>query len=210
MSKRLRSMRTELSRYIIGLALVASIIFTSGMIEYFESGLNKASYASILMDVRTYDQRYRVNPDTPLPNSYSTQMYLDNWEDASEFYQKAVPFAELEPNKFREIEWKPNGHHEWDNAHFLITYLHILPDNRKLYVVLDFDVGLFTQEERDDFDRHFHRVFLFSCAYFVITLLIVFFYNRRINRHTQSLAKWAEEITPKIWTSHTLTSATQS
>lgn len=193
--QRERSMRRELSSYILGLALATALIFVAALIEYFESGLDKAQYAGILMEVRSFEREYAKNPDTPLPTSYSTHFYLDNWDQAPEFYKQVIPFEELEVGEFAFAEHSPHGVDEWDDSRYMLAYWHRLADGRDLFVVNDFEGNMFTSEERAEFDEYFFRVFYLGGGYLLLMLLVVWFYNWRINRYTQQLAGWAEALT---------------
>lgn len=190
-----RTMRRELSEKILGLSLLTAIAFIAALIEYFDSGLENASKASVLMEARAFGAEYRKNPNTPLPESYSTHLFLDNWDKAPAFYHQIIPFDELEPGDFLDVEWSPNGIEEWEDSRFLVIYWHQLHDGRDLFVVSDFDANMLTPEEQAAFDDQFARIFYFSGAYLLLMLLVVWIYNRRINRYTQLLADWAEGLT---------------
>lgn len=190
-----RTMRRELSNYFLGLALLTALGFIMALIEYFESGLDNASRAGIMMEVRAFDAEYVNNPDAALPTSYSTHFYLDNWDDAPDFYKQVIPFDELQLNEVLDVEWSPNGVEEWEDSRFLIVYWHKLHDGRDLFVVSDYDSNLMSDEEKEEFDTQFLRVFYLSGGYLFVMLLVVWFYNRRVSRHTQKLADWAEALT---------------
>lgn len=193
--QRERSMRRELSNYILGLAMATAVIFVAALIKYFETGLDKAAYAGILMEVRSFEREYAKNPDTPLPTSYSTHFYLDNWDQAPDFYKRVIPFDELEVGEFTFAEYSPHGIDEWDDSRYMLAYWHRLADGRDLFVVNDFEGNMFTAEERAEFDEYFFRVFYLGGGYLLLMLLVVWFYNWRINRYTQALAGWAEALT---------------
>lgn len=190
-----RTMRRELSNYFLGLALLTALGFIMALIEYFESGLDNASRAGIMMEVRAFDAEYTDNPDAPLPTSYSTHFYLDNWNKAPDFYKQVIPFDELQLNEIVDIDWSPHGIEDWEDSRFLVVYWHKLHDGRDLYVVSDYDSNLMSDEEKEEFDSQFFRVFYLSGGYLFVMLLVVWFYNRRVSRHTQKLADWAEALT---------------
>ena len=91
-SKRSRSMQRELSRSILGLSLMTAFAFIIALVSYFEEGMEDAAQGAMLIELRAYEARYKQNPDTPLPNSYTTRFFLDNWEQAPELYKKIIPF----------------------------------------------------------------------------------------------------------------------
>ena len=190
-----RTMRRELSYYILGLSVITALAFFVLLNIYFEQGLDKAARTTMLMDARTYEALYKQDPTTPLPSSYTMRFFLDDWKGAPAFYQKAIPFDELKPAEFFDIEWSPHDIVEWQDAHYIIIYWHKLFDGRNLFVVSDYDANLLTTEEQNSFDHNFYRIFYFVGAYLLLMLLAVWFYNRRINRHTQRLAAWAEAMT---------------
>lgn len=189
-----RSMRRELSNYTLGLALATAFVFIAALIEYFEWGLDTAADAGILMEVRSFEREYAENPDIPLPTSYSTHFYLDNWDQVPAFYKQVIPFAELEEGEFANFEYSPQSADEWDDSRYLLVYWHKLADGRDLYVVNDFEGNLFTAEEWAEFDHLFFRVFYLGGGYLLLMLLVVWVYNRRINHCTQQLAAWAETL----------------
>lgn len=190
-----RTMRRELSNYFLGLALLTALGFIMALIEYFESGLDNASRLGLMMEVRAFDAEYASNPNATLPNSYSTHFYLDSWDDAPEFYKQVIPFDELQLNELEDVEWAPHGEEEWEDSRYLIIYWHKLHDGRDLYVVADYDSNLMSDEEKEEFDTQFTRVFYLSGGYLFLMLLLVWLYNRRVSRHTQKLADWAEALT---------------
>ena len=190
-----RSMRHELSRYILGLSALTAIAIFIALTDYFERGLDSAAQSSMLMEARSFESEYLKNKNIPLPSSYSTLFFIDNWENAPAFYREKIPLNELEMGKFTHAEYLPNGDETWQDSRYLITYWHQLPDQRNLYIVTDFKGNLLTSEEQQAFDDVFSRVFYFIGSFLTLMLLTVWFYNRRINIHTQHLSEWAEKIT---------------
>ena len=192
-----RTMRRELSNYFLGLALLTALGFIMALMEYFESGLDNASRIGLMMEVRAFDAEYVSNPDAALPTSYNTHFYLDNWDDAPDIYKQIIPFDDLQLNGLVDVEWSPHGIEEWEDSRFLIVYWHKLYDGRDLFVVADYDFNLMSDEEKEEFDSQFFQVFYLSGGYLFVMLLVVWFYNRRVSRHTQKLADWAETLTLK-------------
>ena len=192
-----RTMRRELSNYFLGLALLTALGFIIALMEYFESGLDNASRIGLMMEVRAFDAEYVSNPDAALPTSYNTHFYLDNWDDAPDIYKQIIPFDDLQLNGLVDVEWSPHGIEEWEDSRFLIVYWHKLYDGRDLFVVADYDFNLMSDEEKEEFDSQFFQVFYLSGGYLFVMLLVVWFYNRRVSRHTQKLADWAETLTLK-------------
>ncbi|MCO4757817.1 MAG: HAMP domain-containing histidine kinase [Oceanospirillaceae bacterium] len=190
-----RTMRRELSNYFLGLALLTALGFIMALMEYFESGLDNASRIGLMMEVRAFDAEYVSNPDAALPTSYNTHFYLDNWDDAPDIYKQIIPFDDLQLNGLVDVEWSPHGIEEWEDSRFLIVYWHKLYDGRDLFVVADYDFNLMSDEEKEEFDSQFFQVFYLSGGYLFVMLLVVWFYNRRVSRHTQKLADWAETLT---------------
>jgi len=212
-----RSMRRELAHYIIGLSLLSALLFILSLVSYFEQGLQTASQTLILLETRAFEQKYRNNPQTPLPTSNTMHFYLDDWQHAPTLYQEAMASTPLQPNAFTRIDWDlKEGEHfadeqfvwaleelmdiEWDDKepaqfaddHFFIVYWHKLPDKRDLYVVTHIQERLLTVEERNAFGQQFRQIFYLSGIYLLFVLIVVWFYNRRINHYTQKLADWAD------------------
>ncbi|MGY0217605.1 sensor histidine kinase [Endozoicomonadaceae bacterium StTr2] len=194
-----RTMRRELAIYIAVLSLATAVAFTQLLMTYFERGLENAAEFIMLMEVRTFDRNYRHNPDTPLPSAHTLQFFLDDPSTASALLQKAIPFAELEPGEFLDVEWdeyadeeESDNWQDWKGYHFLTAYLHILPDGKKLYAISDLEPMLLTREEQRTFDVLYYRVFVFGGLYLLLMLLLIVFYNFRVNRHTRQLAVWAD------------------
>ena len=190
-----RSMRSELSLYILFLSLISAFGFLVALDNYFIGGLDMASRATMQMEVRSYDKKYQEDPDTPLINTHHMKFYLDNLENVPSLYKQLFSENDIQEDQFYEYEWTPNGIDEWKDSRYFIVYKHILYDGRTLYVVTDFEANLLTKEEQDHFDAYFERIFYFIGAFLLLMLAVVWFYNRRINQHTQNLATWAEKIT---------------
>jgi len=146
-------MRRELRYYVLGLTLLTAIAFAGTLIFYYEDGLDKATQASILMEARNYEERYREDNNTPLPQGYTIRLYLDDLTDAPKLYQQLFDIESLIPYQLEDYEWTPSEDAEWENARFLGIYLHILPDGRKLYAVADYRANLFTEQGIDNFDK---------------------------------------------------------
>ena len=188
-------MRRELSNYILGLSVLTAIVFTVILFSYFERGLDSAARTTMLMEARAFEKRYLQDPSISPSSSNTTRVFLDNWQNAPELYQKLIPFEELEPGDFSEAEWSPHGPEQWQDLRYLIIYWHKLHDGRDLFVVTDFEANLLTAEEQQAFDQDFEKIPLYASVYLVAMLFVVWVYNRRINRYSQQLAGWAEALT---------------
>lgn len=189
------TMRRELSYYILGLALLTALMYTLLLERYFEHGLEELSNTSILIEARAFEQRYRQDPNASLPQSYLMSFYLDDWQQASAFHRQVVPFAELIPEQFAEIEWDPKGIDGWEGVHYLVAYRYPLFDGRQLYIVADYDADLLTAKEKQRFEMFWVRILYVGGAYLLVMFIVVFFYNRRVQRYTQQLSQWAEALT---------------
>ena len=190
---RSRTMRRELSNYILGLSVLTAIVFTVILFSYFERGLDSAARTTMLMEARAFEKRYLQDPSISPSSSNTTRVFLDNWQNAPELYQKLIPFEELEPGDFSEAEWSPHGPEQWQDLRYLIIYWHKLHDGRDLFVVTDFEANLLTAEEQQAFDQDFEKIPLYASVYLVAMLFVVWVYNRRINRYSQQLAGWAQQ-----------------
>ncbi len=190
-----RSMRHELSRYILSLSAGTAIAIFVTLNIYFERGLESAAESTMLMEARSFEIEYLKDKNTPLPSSYNMLFFIDNWDKAPAFYRQTIPINELEVGQFTDAEYTPNGEEEWKDSRYLITYWHKLPDQRDLFLVTDFKANLLTEEEQHAFDNMFVRIFYFIGSFLALMLFAVWFYNRRINKHTQHLSLWAESIT---------------
>lgn len=76
------TMRRELTYCVLGLALLTAVMYAVLLDNYHARGLEGASKGALLMEVRTFDLRYRENPDVELPSSYIMHFYLDSWAEA--------------------------------------------------------------------------------------------------------------------------------
>ena len=189
-----RSMRRELSIYILGLAVISTAVFTHSLISYFDRGLHDATRFAMLVQIRAYETEYLKDPATPLPNTYTNNFFFDDWNDASDAYKKMIPFGELRPHEFTKIKWIPDGKDDLTEAHFIVVYWHILPDGRNLYMTSDFPMHLFTYEETSLIDETYSRVIYLGGGYLLLMVLGVWLYNRRISRHSEQLAAWADSL----------------
>lgn len=187
-------MRRELTYCVLGLALLTAAVFAVLLDNYHARGLEGASKGALLMEVRAFDIRYRENPDVELPNSYIMHFYLDSWAEAPDFYRQLIAFDDLEQGGFLNVSWKPNDQDAWQDSRFLVAYRHQLADGRDLYAVLDYDANLLTSGEQSAADRASNRVFYIGGIYLLLMLCAVWFYNNRVNRFTNNLAHWAEQL----------------
>lgn len=189
-----RSMRSELSIYVLFLSLFSAFGFLVALDNYFISGLDMASRATMQMEVRSYDKKYQKDPNTPLINTHHMKFYPDNLDDVPNLYKQLFSEKDIQKEQFYEFEWSPNGTDEWEDSRYIIVYKHTLYDGRTIYVITDFEANLLTKEEQDHFDAYFERIFYFIGGFLMVVLSVVWFYNRRINRFTALLADWAEKI----------------
>ncbi|MCP4598802.1 HAMP domain-containing sensor histidine kinase [Neptuniibacter sp.] len=189
-----RSMRRELSLYILTLSLAIGFAFMYALNSYFERGLDLAAESTMLIEARSFAKEYRKNSDTPLPSGYITKFYLDNLDNAPELYRKLLNTGSMKMGEFSHEEWSPHGFDEWKDSRYLIAYKHQLHDGRSLFLITDYEANLMTKEEQTRFDSTFTRVFYFVGGFLFLMLTVVWFYNRRISHHTQHLALWAEQI----------------
>ncbi|MCV6609332.1 MAG: HAMP domain-containing histidine kinase [Amphritea sp.] len=190
-----RTMRQELALYVSGLALITAIAFIVALEAFFIRGLDEAVGTSLLMEARTYDAKYQKDPTTPPSNSSWIRSFFDDFSTAPALYQELIRQDELKPGEFAEYAWEPFGEHEWQDSRYLIVYRHILPDNRDLFLVADYQANLLTAEEKSAFDRTLDLTLYFGGSYLLLMLLTIWLYNRRINHYTQKLANWAESLT---------------
>lgn len=184
-------MRRELALYVSGLALMTALAFAFALELFFIKGLDEAVGGALLMEARSFEAKYRQNPETPLSNSSSIRSFLDNLDNAPEFYRQLIDPDTLQPEQFSEYHWEPYGEENWQDSRYLIVYLHLLPDQRRLFVISDYQSNLLTKEEQADLDQTWQLKFYLAGGYLLIMLLAIWLYNRRINHYTQKLADWA-------------------
>ncbi len=189
-----RTMRRELSLYILSLAAGSAFAFIITLISFFEDGMTDAVEGFILMETRAFEARYREDPSTPLPTGTSLRVFYDDLQKAPPIYRQIIKQDELENEEFVEYDWSPHGEEEWKDSRYLIVYQHTLPDQRILYAVVDYQANLLTKEEQQEFDDQLNKVFLFGGVYLLLMLLAIWLYNKRINRYTQALALWADSL----------------
>lgn len=192
-------MRRQLARYILGLSVLTAIAFIALLEDYFERGLSEAAKASMLMEVRAFEAEYRQSPYTPLPSSYVTRFFLDDWRQAPDLYQQLIKPESLRPGEFSYAESTPHGADEWQDSRYLVIYWHKLPDQRDLFVVTDFDANLLTIQEQQEFDSAFELILIYGGAYLLLMLLAVWFYNRRTQQRIEQLCRWAELLSLQSW-----------
>ncbi|MCV6612116.1 MAG: hypothetical protein OIF55_15185, partial [Amphritea sp.] len=137
-----RTMRQELALYVSGLALITALAFSFALESFFIKGLDEAVGSALLMEARTFDAKYRQDSDTPLSNASSIRSFLDNLDSAPEFYRQLIDPDTLQPGQFSEYHWEPFGEEEWQDSRYLIVYLHLLPDQRRLIVISDYQGNL--------------------------------------------------------------------
>ncbi|RDE18403.1 sensor histidine kinase [Motiliproteus coralliicola] len=193
------TMRRELARYVLGLSVLTALAFSLLLKDYFQRGLSEASKAAILMEVRAYEAEYRLSPYTPLPSSYVTRFFLDDWRHAPPLYQQLIKPDSLQIGEFSYVEWTPHGKAEWQDSRYLVIYWHKLPDQRDLFVVTDFDANLLTTQEQRDFDSTLVQILIYGGVYLLLMLVAVWFYNRRTQQQIEQLSHWAESLTLDSW-----------
>jgi signal transduction histidine kinase len=189
-----RTMRRELALYVSGLALMTALAFSFALEFFFIKGLDEAVGGALLMEARSFEAKYRQNPETPMSNSSSIRSFLDNLDNAPEFYRQLINPDTLQPGQFSDYHWEPNGEEDWEDSRYLIVYLHLLPDQRRLFVISDYQSNLLTKEEQADFDQTWRLKLYLAGGYLLIMLLAIWLYNRRINHYTQKLADWADRL----------------
>lgn len=191
-----RTMRRELSQYIIGISVLTAVMYTFLLSYYFDSGLTKAGRFTTMLEIRHFEQLYKQDSNAPLPQSSMRHFYFNkDWQQASELHKQLVPFSELKEGQFYEIEWHPEGKKkDWRESLFIIVYVHRLYDGNLLYVLEEYDVGLLTQDEYDSFEQMENRILYAAAVYLLLVLSVLWFYNRRIARYTTHLANWAEQL----------------
>lgn len=189
-----RTMRRELALYVSGLALMTALAFAFALELFFIKGLDEAVGGALLMEARSFEAKYRQNSETPLSNSSSIRSFLDNLDNAPEFYRQLIDPDTLQPEQFSEYHWEPYGEENWQDSRYLIVYLHLLPDQRRLFVISDYQSNLLTKEEQADLDQTWQLKFYLAGGYLLIMLLAIWLYNRRINHYTQKLADWADSL----------------
>ncbi|WP_421866994.1 sensor histidine kinase [Motiliproteus sp.] len=192
-------MRRELARYVLGLSVLTALAFILLLNDYFHRGLSEASKAAILMEVRAFEEEYRLSPYTPLPSSYVTRFFLDDWRQAPPLYQRLIQLDSLQAGKFSYVEWTPHGKAEWQDSRYLVIYWHKLPDQRDLFVVTDFDANLLTPQEQREFDSALVQILIYGGVYLLLMLVAVWFYNRRTQQRIEQLSHWAESLTLDSW-----------
>ncbi|AEY01643.1 sensor histidine kinase [Oceanimonas sp. GK1] len=186
-----RTMRRELALYVSGLALITALAFSIAFEFFFIKGLDEAVGGALLMEARSFEAKYRQNLETPLSNSSSIRSFLDNLDNAPEFYRQLIDPDTLQPGQFSDYHW---GEEDWQDSRYLIVYLHLLPDQRRLFVISDYQSNLLTKEEQADLDQTWQLKFYLAGGYLLIMLVAIWIYNRRINHYTQKLADWAESL----------------
>ena len=189
-----RTMRRQFSLLIISLTLFTALIYTVFVDRSLSRGFEEMIRLSMEFELEDFENRYLVNPDTPIPDTALVNFYIDDWRKAPDLYHEIIPFAELEVGKYLEVEWQPNEELDWEGLRFLTIYTHRLPDQRLLYAVTDLEVDRLSQAQRKKFDRLFDRGMYVGGVYVLLMMIIVWLYGRRLTRRSDALAKWAEEL----------------
>ena len=189
-----RTLRRELSLSIIGMTLLSALVYTSLLEWYYERGFVETSHVSLRMEMRDFVQRYAANPDIPLPDSLILSFYLDDWQQIPEFYRSKFSREQLHSTREMSVDWFPNGEYEWEGSHYIVARSELLADGRRLYGFVDYDTDLMTTEEKADFDRFFTRIFLVGGLFILLMSMIVIIFGRQLNKHTQHLANWADNL----------------
>lgn len=190
-----RTLRKELSLSIIGLALLSALVYTGLLDFYYQRGFVETSHVTLRMEVREFVQRYAEDPETEPPSTRILHFFLDDWDAIPEFYRSKFSKTTLEAGEVQDVDWFPNGMFEWDGYHYMVARSVKLEDGRRLYAIVDYDADLMTESEQADFDRFFVRVLLVGGIFILLMTLMVVLFGRRMNRQTQQLADWADQLT---------------
>lgn len=191
------TMRKELRRFILSLSVVATLVFSVAMVLHYSRGLENGIFTTLLLDIRAYEQAYAKNPQTPLPQYYSAWFSLDDESEIPTRFHSIIPFKQLQPWEFYDqevnVEEGLRGELE-DDYQLVVGYRHILPDQRSLFVVIDFDATKFTREDIDEINPNIMLLAVIGGSYLVISLCVVWFYNRRTSQKINQLADWAQQL----------------
>lgn len=192
-----RTLRRELSIYILGLTLFSACFYTLLLTFYYERGFAETAHVTLRVEMREYAKKYAIDPATPLPKAQIFHFRVDDWQAMPEFFQQVITQDQMDSGDAVDVEWSPNGHDEWEGARFIVGQSIVLSDGKRLYGIVDHEGDLLTDDEKDDFDRQFYKIFFVGGVFISLMVFIVWFFNRRMQRYTNALAVWAEGLSMK-------------
>ncbi len=189
-----RTLRRELSIYILGLTLFSACFYTLLLTFYYERGFAETAHVTLRVEMREFAKKYALDPTTPLPSSQTFYFRIDDWQSMPEFFQQVITQEEMDSGEVIDVDWSPNGHREWEGARYIVGQSLVLADGKRLYAITDHDADLLTEREKKEFDVHFYKIFVVGGIFISLMVLIVWFFNRRMQRYTNALAVWAEQL----------------
>ena len=189
-----RTLRRELSFYIIGLTLVSAFFYTMLLKFYYERGFAETTHITLRVELQEFAKQYALDPSTPLPHSQVLHMRIDDWHTMPTFFQQQISKEEIDTGEVIDVDWSPNGHHEWEGVRFLVGQSVLLNDGKRLYGIIDHKADLLTDIEKDEFDRLFRKIFIVGGVFISLMVCTVWLFNRRMQRNTRALSAWAESL----------------
>lgn len=185
------TLRTELNRYMVGFTLIMALSYTVLLEEFYDEGLTNTAEIVVLLEARNFAIRYAKDPEVQPKKAESIQSFL-GWEQVPDDYQAMFPKEKHTINDMMEYEHFPNGDDSWEGAHIFLLLPYRLEDGKILYVTVDFNADLFSEEEMSDDEIIF--AWTVATLFILILLSLLLLLNRRIKRHSSALANWADQL----------------
>ena len=190
-----RTLRRELSFYILGLTLLSAVLYTVLLKFYYERGFSETTHITLRIEMERFAERYALDPTTPVPHSQILHMRIDDWQSMPEFFQRVITQEEMDSGQSIDVDWSPYGHRNWQDAHFIVAQSMLLHDGKRLYALVDYEANLLTDAEKEHFDHLNRKIFIVGGTFILLMVLTVWLFNHRMQRNTNALATWAENLT---------------
>ncbi len=198
--KRPRTLRRAQLQMTVLITCIIALIYTVVIFRSYDGGLDDALKLTFDMDAKDFERRYARDPAAPLPITPQRQSWL-SWEQVpanlrAHFSDRPITLGELHEAKVNfSNKQQTYASLVAREAHFIMMYPYQLNDGNVLYMFADFEVALFTKDEVKRIDDRLDFTVPLGLGVLACVLVLSYLFTRRVNRATNQLSVWADQMT---------------